>query len=61
VLITPQYYLAEMAMAEDLAIVVSQSDFFVALQHLVPSISQLELDYYLNLQKLFSNHHSYNV
>ena len=48
-------------MAEDLAIVVSQSDFFVALQHLVPSISQLELDYYLNLQKLFSNHHSYNV
>lgn len=33
---------------------VSQEDFLLALQHLVPSVSQLEMEHYTRVQERFS-------
>jgi len=52
--ITPQYYLSEMASAEDILVQVSQVDFDRALDSLVPSVSQAEMDHYAEVQKRFS-------
>ncbi|PVF99114.1 AAA-domain-containing protein [Serendipita vermifera] len=52
--ITPQYYLAEMAMDEDTDITVTREDFVSALKELVPSVSQTEMEHYRQVQKRFS-------
>ncbi|KAJ7093066.1 AAA-domain-containing protein [Mycena epipterygia] len=52
--LTSQYYLAELASAEDIEVLVSQSDFDRALGNLVPSVSQSEMDHYAHIQQRFS-------
>jgi peroxin-6 len=52
--LTSQYYLAELASAEDIEVLVSQSDFQIALRNLVPSVSQSEMDHYAHIQQRFS-------
>lgn len=52
--VTAEYYLAELASAEDMAIHVSQEDFDRALDSLVPSVSQAEMEHYVQIQKRFS-------
>ncbi|KAJ6606664.1 AAA-domain-containing protein [Mycena vulgaris] len=52
--LTSQYYLAELASAEDIEVLVSQSDFDRALASLVPSVSQSEMDHYAHIQQRFS-------
>jgi peroxin-6 len=52
--LTSQYYLAELASAEDIEVLVSQSDFDRALQSLVPSVSQSEMEHYAHIQQRFS-------
>ncbi|KAJ7849118.1 AAA-domain-containing protein [Mycena olivaceomarginata] len=52
--LTSQYYLAELASAEDIDVLVSQADFDRALQSLVPSVSQSEMDHYAHVQQRFS-------
>lgn len=51
---TPQYYLAELASAEEIAVHVSAADFERALAMLVPSVSQAEMEHYAEVQKRFS-------
>ncbi|KAF7338543.1 Peroxisomal biogenesis factor 6 [Mycena venus] len=52
--LTSQYYLAELATAEDIDVLVSQTDFDRALQSLVPSVSQSEMEHYAHIQQRFS-------
>ena len=52
--LTPQYYLAEMATPEEIAVVVSADDFAAALQELVPSVSQAEMARYAEIRERFS-------
>jgi len=52
--LTPQYYIEEMVSSKDKAVLVSQLDFEQALQDLVPSVTQSELDEYANIQRRFS-------
>lgn len=52
--LTPQYYLAEMATQEDTEVVVAQEDFLAALRELVPSVSQIEMEHYRQVQKRFA-------
>lgn len=52
--LTPQYYLAELAEPSDTDILVSFRDFESALQELVPSVSQSELEHYKTVQQKFS-------
>jgi len=52
--LTSQYYLAELASAEDIDVLVSQDDFDRALQSLVPSVSQSEMEHYAHIQQRFS-------
>ncbi|KAJ7074407.1 P-loop containing nucleoside triphosphate hydrolase protein [Mycena amicta] len=52
--LTAQYYLAEMASAEDIDVLVSQADFDRALVNLEPSVSQSEMDHYEQVQRRFS-------
>ncbi|KAJ7231442.1 P-loop containing nucleoside triphosphate hydrolase protein [Mycena haematopus] len=52
--LTSQYYLAELASAEDIEVLVSQADFDRALQSLVPSVSQSEMEHYAHIQQRFS-------
>jgi peroxin-6 len=54
--ITPQYSLAELASAEDIEVLVSARDFDQALRSLVPSVSQMEMENYAQVQKRFSEH-----
>jgi len=56
--ITPQYYLSEMATEEDTNITVSRRDFFAALQELVPSVSQTEMEHYRAVQQKFAENSS---
>ncbi|KIJ27843.1 hypothetical protein M422DRAFT_235875 [Sphaerobolus stellatus SS14] len=53
--ITPQYYLAEMATAEETDVLVSRRDFEEALKELVPSVSQEEMVHYRAVQHRFAN------
>ncbi|EIN07593.1 AAA-domain-containing protein [Punctularia strigosozonata HHB-11173 SS5] len=50
----PQYYLAELATPEDIDVLVSEDDFQGALQALVPSVSQSEMDKYREIQRRYS-------
>ncbi|KAF7359478.1 Peroxisomal biogenesis factor 6 [Mycena sanguinolenta] len=52
--LTSQYYLAELASAEDIDVLVSQTDFDRALGSLVPSVSQSEMEHYAHIQQRFS-------
>ena len=52
--VSAEYYLAELASAEDTAVQVSQEDFDRALLSLVPSVSQAEMGHYKQIQKHFS-------
>jgi peroxin-6 len=53
-LITPQYYLAELAKPAELEILVSQGDFESALAELVPSVSAAEMRHYALVQQKFN-------
>jgi hypothetical protein len=52
--LTPQYYLAEMATPEEIAVVVTADDFEAALRELVPSVSQAEMAHYTQIRERFS-------
>jgi peroxin-6 len=52
--LTPQYYLAEMATPEEIAVVVVADDFMAALRELVPSVSQAEMAHYAQIRERFS-------
>jgi peroxin-6 len=52
--ITPQYYLAELASPEDIIVYVSERDFERALEMLIPSVSQGEMEHYAQVQRRFS-------
>lgn len=52
--VSAEYYLAELASAEDMAVHVSQEDFDRALDSLIPSVSQAEMEHYRRIQKHFS-------
>ncbi|KAG5335902.1 hypothetical protein C0989_012586 [Termitomyces sp. Mn162] len=54
--LTSQYFLAEMASENDLNVLVSRQDFDRALEDLVPSVSQSEMDHYAKIQRRFSEH-----
>lgn len=48
--LTPQYYLSELATAQEIEVLVSQSDFEHALAELVPSVSEAEMAHYREVQ-----------
>ena len=52
--ITPQYYLAELASPEDIIVYVCEKDFERALETLIPSVSQGEMEHYAQVQRRFS-------
>lgn len=52
--LTPQYYLSELALPYEIEVVVSIVDFQEALKELVPSVSQLEMEHYSEIQSRFS-------
>lgn len=52
--LTPQYYLAELATASEIEILVSQRDFEAALSELVPSVSAAEMEHYRVVQQKFN-------
>ncbi|KZT37002.1 AAA-domain-containing protein [Sistotremastrum suecicum HHB10207 ss-3] len=54
-LITPQYYLSEMADPSESHVSVSQGDFEQALREVVPSVSQQELQHYKRVQEQFAD------
>lgn len=51
---TPQYYLAELATAQEVEVLVSQADFESAAEALVPSVSRSEMDHYNQVQQRYS-------
>ena len=51
---TPQYYLAELATAQEVEVLVSQVDFESAAGALVPSVSRSEMDHYIQVQQRYS-------
>lgn len=53
--LTPQYYLAEMATPDDVEVLVAQEDFEKALAELQPSVSVSELEHYKAVQGKFSS------
>ncbi|GAA5888470.1 hypothetical protein JCM6882_008631 [Rhodosporidiobolus microsporus] len=53
-LLTPQYYLAEMAAPAEIEVLVAQQDFQAALAELVPSVSKAEMLHYATVQQRFS-------
>lgn len=52
--ITPQYYLSEMATPEEVQVSVKRQDFELALNELVPSVSEAEMEHYRSVQAQFS-------
>lgn len=52
--LTPQYFLAEMASADDMDVFVTKEDFDLALESLVPSVSQSEMEHYARIRNRFS-------
>lgn len=52
--ITPQYYLAELASPADIEVLVSVDDFERALDSLIPSVSQAEMEHYVEVQRRFA-------
>ncbi|KAJ7582447.1 AAA-domain-containing protein [Mycena floridula] len=58
--LTSQYYLAEIAKAEDMNVIVTQDDFERALAQLVPSVSESEMNHYASIQQRFSQEQLYS-
>ncbi|KAI0328087.1 AAA-domain-containing protein [Cubamyces sp. BRFM 1775] len=54
-LMTPQYYLGELATPAETEVLVSEEDFDAALRELVPSVSQAEMEHYARIQQRFSS------
>lgn len=52
--ITTQYYLAEMSKQEELLVVVNEADFDSALMNLVSSVSETEMEHYMEMKRRFS-------
>ncbi|TKY86008.1 hypothetical protein EX895_004833 [Sporisorium graminicola] len=52
--LTAQYYLAEMASAEEIEVKVNRRDFEMALHELTPSVSEQEMQHYREVQAKFS-------
>ncbi|CAE6485565.1 unnamed protein product [Rhizoctonia solani] len=52
---TAQYYLAELATAAEIDVLVNQDDFERALSELVPSVSASELEHYREVQQKFAS------
>ncbi|KAI3486163.1 hypothetical protein L1887_50304 [Cichorium endivia] len=52
--LTAQYYLAEMASAEEIEVRVNRRDFELALRELTPSVSEQEMQHYREVQAKFS-------
>ncbi|KAJ7067729.1 AAA-domain-containing protein [Mycena belliarum] len=52
--LTSRYYLAELASADDIEVLVTEADFDQALSSLVPSVSQSEMEHYAHIQQRFS-------
>jgi peroxin-6 len=52
---TARYYLSELAVQTEVDVQVSQADFEAALQDLVPSVSQFELEHYSTIQSQYSD------
>ncbi|CDZ96282.1 Peroxisome assembly factor 2 containing the AAA-type ATPase domain [Phaffia rhodozyma] len=53
--LSPQYYLSELARPEEIAVLVSQEDFDLALRELIPSVSETEMEHYRRVQKQFQS------
>ena len=51
--LTPQYYLASMAKADEIEVKVGKGDFMGALEKLVPSVSADEMSHYRTVQQQF--------
>jgi len=54
--ITPQWYLSTLATPADIEVRVSKSDFEEALEKLVPSVSQSEMEHYERVQREFKGY-----
>ncbi|SJX66187.1 related to PEX6-peroxisomal assembly protein [Sporisorium reilianum f. sp. reilianum] len=52
--LTAQYYLAEMATPDEIEVKVNRADFENALRELTPSVSELEMQHYREVQAKFS-------
>lgn len=52
--ITPHYYLSEIAIEQDVQVLVTQHDFDLALSQLKPSVTESELQHYAYIRGLFS-------
>ena len=50
----PQYYLSELANPNETEVILSYVDFQEALNELVPSVSQSEMEHYNRIQRTFS-------
>ena len=59
--LTPQYYLAEMATPEEIAVIVTADDFAAARRELVPSVSQAEMARYAQIRERFSRSRAANA
>jgi peroxin-6 len=53
--LTARYYLSELASLKDMEVQVTQDNFILALQDLVPSVSVAELEHYHRIQGQYSN------
>ncbi|SNX82109.1 related to PEX6 - peroxisomal assembly protein [Melanopsichium pennsylvanicum] len=53
--LTAQYYLAEMASADEIEVKVNRRDFEAALRELTPSVSEQEMQHYREVQAKFSS------
>ncbi|GAA5930797.1 AAA family ATPase peroxin 6 [Sporobolomyces koalae] len=53
-LLTPQYYLAELATPTEIEVLVGQQDFEAALAELIPSVSPQELSHYKQVRAKFA-------
>ncbi len=53
--LTPQYYLATMALPHEIEVQVTQADFQAAQRELVPSVSASEMEHYASVQQQFAS------
>ena len=53
--ITPHYFLSEMALEQDVQVLVTQHDFDLALSQLKPSVTESEMQHYAHIERLFSS------
>lgn len=54
--LTPQYYLSRMARPDEIEVLVNKQDFVLALEKLVPSVSQSEMEHYSRVQSEFKGY-----